>query len=96
MDQTHGKKKDWWGNRNNGSKSDSAGKTTKYSLEIFSSRVVHCESEVEISTFPGKSMMSNDVLLGTQVKECLIKAETVKNVFLKQTQVKGGFDIANT
>lgn len=40
--------------------------------------------------------MANDVLLGTQVKECLIKAETVKNVFLKQTQVKGGFDIANT
>jgi hypothetical protein len=39
--------------------------------------------------------MANDVLLGTQVKECLAKADTGKNVFLKLAQVKGCFDIAN-
>ena len=32
---------------------------------------------------------------GTQVKGCLAKADMGMNVFLKQTQVKGCFDIAN-
>jgi hypothetical protein len=32
---------------------------------------------------------------GTQVRERFAKANTGKNVFLKQTQVKGCFDIAN-
>jgi hypothetical protein len=40
--------------------------------------------------------MSKDLLLGTQVKGCLAKADMGKNVFLKQTQVKECFDIANT
>jgi hypothetical protein len=33
---------------------------------------------------------------GKQVKECLAKADTGKMAFLKQTQVKGCFDITNT
>jgi len=36
------------------------------------------ESEVETSSFFGKLVMSNDVLLGMQVKGCLAKAETGK------------------
>jgi hypothetical protein len=31
---------------------------------------------------------------GTEVKGCLAKANMLKTVFLKQTQVKGCFDIA--
>jgi hypothetical protein len=52
--------------------------------------------EVKTSGFFQKSVISNDALLDTQMKECLAKADTPKNVFLKQTQVKGCFTLANT
>ena len=38
--------------------------------------------------------MSNDVLLGHMGERCLGKTEMGKNIFLKQTQVKGCFAIA--
>ena len=36
------------------------------------------------------------VCWGTQVKGCLVKADTGKNVFLKQARVKGCLDTADT
>jgi hypothetical protein len=39
--------------------------------------------------------MSNDILLETQAKGCLPKADTEKDIFLRKTQAKGCFDIAN-
>ena len=51
-----------------------------------------CIRDVEASGLFG---MSNDGLLGHTVKGCFAGADTGKNAFLKQTQVKGCFDIAN-
>jgi hypothetical protein len=51
---------------------------------------------METSTFFGKLFMSNDGSLGhTQVKGYFAGADTGKNAFLKQSQLKGCFDIAN-
>ena len=54
--------------------------------------------KITLSTYSffGKLVISNDDFLGHTGKGCLAKADTGKNVFLKQIQVRGYFDIANT
>ena len=60
----------------------------------------HCSCyrswEVEMSSFFGKLVVSNDVCWCAQVERCLVKSRHVKNVFLKQTQAKECFDITDT
>jgi hypothetical protein len=53
--------------------------------------------KITLSTYSffGKLVISNDDFLGHTGKGCLAKADTGKNVFLKQIQVRGYFDIAN-
>jgi hypothetical protein len=62
-----------------------------YSISIFNK----WQLEVETSSFLGKLILSNVVCRGTQVKGCLAKGNTRKTVFLKQTEVKGCYDIAH-
>jgi hypothetical protein len=49
------------------------------------------KTEMETSGFFGKSVMSNDVLLGHMGERCFAQAVMCKNVILKQTQVKECF-----